>query len=365
MLLKIIGKAFAYIRKSRLFQILFPTVLGLSVVVWLFWGEFDPAAFRSLRFTWTSALFLFCAILCMVGRDAGYMWRIRILSDKQLKWRQAFRVIMLWEFTSCVTPSAVGGTSVAVIYVNKEGLSVGHSSAIVMATSLLDELYFIIMFPLLILMVGSGALFSVASEQLAHNLFLITIIGYSLKLAWVLLLSYGMFINPYGLSRLIKAVFKLPVLRRWQEGADKAGRDIIKSAVMLRRKNFLFWLKASLSTFISWTSRYWVVNMLFLAFFAVNDHMVIFARQLVMFLAQLIAPTPGASGVAEWLFKDFLGDFIPVAGITMGFALLWRLITYYPYLFIGVVLFPKWLVDKFGKKKKESLAPSLSKGEGE
>ena len=328
-------------------------LIGLGVVLVMFWDDFEPGAFRSLRFTWKSALFLFLSVLFMVGRDLGYMWRLRILSDKQLRWGQTFRVIMLWEFTSCITPSAVGGTSVAVVYVNKEGLSVGNSSAIVMSTSLLDELYFIIMFPLLILLVGHDALFSVVSPRLAQNLFNITMIGYSLKLAWVTILAYGMFVNPNGMSRLIRKVFTLPVLRRWQEGAAKAASDIIKSAVMLRKKNFMFWLKASASTFISWTSRYWVVNSILLAFFVVHDHLIIFARQFVMFLAQLISPTPGASGIAEWLFKDFLGDFIPVTGVVVGFALLWRLITYYPYLFIGVFIFPKWLVDNFSKKKKQ------------
>ena len=351
MFLRVISKTFAYLRQSRLFQILLPTVIGLTVVLWLLWDDFDPTAFRSLKFTWKSAVCLFIGLLFMVGRDIGYMWRIRILSDNQLKWKQSFRVIMLWEFTSAVTPSAIGGTSVAVVYVTKEGLSVGHSSAIVMATSLLDELYFVTMFPLLLILVGSDALFSVTSVQLAHNLLLLTIIGYAIKLSWVLLLSYGMFINPHGLSRLIRKIFTLPLLRRWKEGADKAGRDIIKSAVMLRRKNFKFWLKAACATFISWTSRYWVVNMLLLSFFVVDEHMLIFARQLIMFLAQLIAPTPGASGIAEWLFRGFLSNFIPIAGLTMAFALLWRLITYYPYLFIGVLVFPKWLVDKFGKKK--------------
>ncbi len=77
----------------------------------------------------------------MVLRDVGYMIRIKILSEQQLTWKQSFRIIMLWEFTSAVTPSAIGGTSLAVLYVNKEGIPVGRSTAIVMATSFLDELF--------------------------------------------------------------------------------------------------------------------------------------------------------------------------------------------------------------------------------
>ena len=78
---------------------------------------------------------------------------------------------MLWEFTSAITPSAVGGTSFAIIYVHKEGINVGKSSAIVLLTSFLDELYFIVMFPLLIWIVGHEALFNIPeSHQIAKSL---------------------------------------------------------------------------------------------------------------------------------------------------------------------------------------------------
>ena len=84
----------------------------------------------------------------MACRDLGYIIRIRILTDNDLTWMQAFRVIMLWEFTSAITPSTVGGTAVAVVFLNKEGISVGRSTSVVLATSFLDELYFVLMLPL-------------------------------------------------------------------------------------------------------------------------------------------------------------------------------------------------------------------------
>lgn len=49
----------------------------------------------------------------------------------------------------------------AIIYVHKEGISLGRSSAIVMLTSFLDEIYFIVMFPLLMLLVGVDRLFDI------------------------------------------------------------------------------------------------------------------------------------------------------------------------------------------------------------
>ncbi len=72
------------------------------------------------------------------------MYRIRLLTDKQLSWRNSFHVIMLWEFASSVTPpSIVGGSAVALFIVTKEGIKPGRATAIVMITALLDELFFI------------------------------------------------------------------------------------------------------------------------------------------------------------------------------------------------------------------------------
>jgi uncharacterized protein (TIRG00374 family) len=336
-------------------KVILPMVIGLGVVAFLLVREFDPAVFNEITFTWASALWLFVAVLCMAGRDVGYMIRIRILSDWKLTWRQAFRIIMLWEFTSAVTPGAIGGTSVATLYIYKEGVSVGRSSAIVLMTSLLDELYFVIMFPLVILLAGAGHLFYIPdSPGWAHSIMALALIGYSIKLLWVLALSYGLFLNPRGLGKMIFRIFHLPVLRRWKRGAGKAALDIIVSSKEMKSRKPKFWLNAFLSTFLSWTSRYWVVNFLFLAFFAVHDHFLIFARQLVMWIILLVTPTPGGSGVAEFTFDKFLGDFIPVAGFAIALALLWRMITYYPYLLIGVLLVPKWINDKFNSKFKNS-----------
>jgi len=336
------------VSKVKASKVIAPAVIGLGVVAVLFYREFDSLVFSQITFTLTSALWLFVALLCMVGRDLGYMIRIRVLSDNKLSWYQAFRVIMLWEFTSAITPSSIGGTSVATLYVHKEGISVGRSSAIVMMTSLLDELYFVLMFPLLMLIVGAHRLFAIPdSPGWTHGIMLVALIGFTIKLIWVIALTYGLFHNPRGLSKIIYKIFHLPLLRRWKRAAGKAALDIVVSSEEMKSKSLKFWIKALIGTFLSWTSRYWVVNFMLLAFFAVHEHFLIFSRQLVMWIALLITPTPGGSGVAEFTFDIFLDEFIPIAGLTIAMAFLWRLISYYPYLIIGAFLVPKWVNDKF------------------
>ncbi|MBN2596258.1 MAG: flippase-like domain-containing protein [Marinifilaceae bacterium] len=337
-------------------RIVYPILIGLAVVVYMLMNEVDGKTLSLIEFSWHSLFWLCFALIMMIIRDLGYMARLRILTDNTFSWRKAFRIIMLWEFTSAITPSAIGGTSVAILYLNKEGLKVGKSSAVVMSTSFLDELYFILMFPILILFLDINQLFMIDIQE--HSIWLdsllyFALVGYLVKTSYFIVLTYGLFWNPRGLKWLLLWIFKLPVLRKWKQGANKAGTDIIESSKELRRKPFWFWFKAFLATFCSWTARYWVVNVILLAFmlqgYNITEHIMIFARQLVMWIMMLVSPTPGGSGFSEWVFTKYLGEFLPSVGVATTMALIWRLISYYPYLLIGVFILPKWIKKHFKK----------------
>jgi len=350
------------VSKLRPGKIILPVLIGLAVVGWFIFSEINTDVLNKLVFTWKSAFWMLIAWLCMIGRDLGYIIRIRILTDKDFTWRQAFRVIMLWEFTSAVTPSTVGGTAIAVVFLHKEGLTVGRSTSVVLATSFLDELYFVIMLPALLLLVGKDALFITSLQgtgmSFLNKLMMFTGIGYSVILLWVLLVGYGLFFNPEGIRKLITGVFRMSFLNRWHEAAVKAGNDIVESSHELSKRSITFWVKAFTATFLSWTSRYWVVNAILVAFFAVNEHFLIFARQLATWIMMIISPSPGGSGFAELILSRYISDAIPVdaviaGSIALAISIIWRIISYYPYLIIGAFLVPGWIERNFIKPVKE------------
>jgi uncharacterized protein (TIRG00374 family) len=337
-------------------KIILPVILGLAVVGWFISRDINTEVLSKLIFTWKSVFWLLIAWLCMICRDLGYIIRIRILSDKDLTWSQAFRVIMLWEFTSAITPSTVGGTAVAVVFLHKEGMTVGRSTAVVLATSFLDELYFVIMLPLILFLVGKDALFITSLQgtgiSFLNDLIVFSAIGYIIIFIWVVLVGYGLFFNPEGIRKLIINFFRLPLVRRWHEAAVRAGDDIVESSHELSKRNFSFWIKAMTATFLSWTARYWVVNAILVAFFAINDHFLIFARQLVTWIMMIISPSPGGSGFAELILGRYISDLIPVdpliaGSIALAIAIIWRVISYYPYLIIGALLIPGWIKRNF------------------
>jgi len=327
-------------------RITIPIIIGLGVSFYMLYSNTNWDVLKNYQWTYRSFSWMMGALLMMVIRDVAYMYRLRILTDNKISWRKSFDVIMLWEFASALTPSVVGGSGIAMFIINKEGISLGKSTAVVMVTALLDELFYIITVPIVILIIGTQYLFPVELSKTIFGYTLSTkeifLVGYGFILLLTTLIAYGVFINPQRLKKILAAIFKIKILKRGQRRAIKTGDDIIQTSIELKNKSILFWLKSFGATFFSWTARFWVVNFLILAFTDVSSHFLIYGRQLVMWVIMLISPTPGGVGVAEFAFDGFLKEFIPL-GLAGLLVVLWRLISYYPYLIIGAFVLPKWL----------------------
>ena len=322
-------------------------------------GEYNKASISELlgKINWGLSSFVFIALafLTMFIRDFAYMLRLRILSDQQLSLKSTFHSIMLWETASAITPSVVGGSSIAMFILNKEGISLGKSTAIVMATALLDELFFVVFVPIILLIVGINNLFpdymSFTFLGQSINVFKLFTIGYSCILAFILFVSWGLFFKPNQLKKVLFLIFSISVLKKWRKKAVGTGNEIVLASTEFKLKNKWYWLKSFGATTLSWISRYFTANFIILAFVSVNDHFLIIARQLVMWVILLISPTPGGSGVAELLFSSFLKDS-SILHLSIIAAIIWRLISYYPYLFIGAYIFPTWLKKVQNNKLK-------------
>ena len=299
----------------------------------------------SIEWTWYSTVWMIMAVIATAFRDLGYIYRIRVLSDGRLNWRQAFDVTMLWEFASALTPSVVGGSGVAMFIISREGVPLGRATSIVLVTALMDELFYVVMVPIVFLLVGAGQLFPEQLDNAFWGLPIKTIfwIGYSMILTLVLLIFYGVFFRPRAFKYILLNIFRLRFLRRWRPLVIKVGDDIVTTSAELRDKGAGFWSKAFLSTVFSWGSRFIVVNFIAAAFFNVHDHLLLYARQLIMWVILLISPTPGGSGVAEVAFSGFFRDLLPAVGYIGAIAVVWRLLSYYLYLFVGTIVLPRWL----------------------
>jgi glycosyltransferase 2 family protein len=147
-------------------------------------------------------------------------------------------------------------------------------------------------------------------------------------------------------------VASLPLLRKWKYKAIQQGNEIVMASQLLRGKDTAYWLKISLSTVFIWSARYIMLNCLIAAYRDINlyEHLVVFGKNLVLWITMLFSPTPGSSGTAEYFFPKFFG---PVLGqYTAAATLFWRMMSYYPYLIIGAIILPRWIRRVFFKKGK-------------
>jgi len=299
---------------------------------------------------WSSSTFfwLFIAILCMVGRDFFYMWRIRFLTNQQLSWKKSFSVIMLWEFASALSPGVVGGAAVAMFILNKEKIALGRSTAIVIISTMMDNLFYVMMIPITFIFIKHVDLFP-AHFSGSGAIEVVFWTGYSLIAFAAILLFLAIFVWPQLSKKLLGGLFSLPFLNRWKVAAVQTGADIITTSLEMRKESILNWVKIYLVTCGSWICRYLVINSILQAFLNLSlyDHVLILGKQFVLWLFMLVSPTPGASGVAEYAFGELLITFSGSALLLAGMAVIWRLISYFPYLFIGA-----WILPRFVGKKK-------------
>lgn len=330
------------IKTFKTSYILLPILIGLSVVGYMFYREFNPELFSGIRFSWRLVGGLALAMLFMFGRDGGLMWRFRFLSDERLTWKQAFRVNMLCEFTSAVTPSAVGGSSLIVLFLNKEGINAGRSTALMISCLFMDELFLVLACPIALLLFSFDELFG-SVTLISSGIKILFFVVYGVVTAWTFLLYIALFHRPEWVKRLLMALFRWRPLRRWNKAVEELTDNLVLSSHEMSRKPFRFWLKAFGITCLAWASRYLVVNALLIAFTTSGSQLLAFVRQLILWVVMTVSPTPGGSGVSEYMFREYYSDFFHVAGMALVVAFVWRIITYYMYLIIGACIIPGWV----------------------
>lgn len=211
----------------------------------------------------------------------------------------------------------------------------------------MDNLFYVIMIPLVFIFVSQSDLFMLGQESsLLLSWWFYT--GFVIIASMCLFLYLTIFWYPKLAGRFLLFIFKLPFLRRWKIVAREWGNDIETASIQFRQEKRIYWFRVFAATFASWISRYLVINALLNAFLSLGfiDNMQILGKQLILWLFMLVSPTPGGSGVAEYAFGELLSDFTTSTLLLAAIALLWRLISYFPYLFIGSVLLPGWIKSR-------------------
>lgn len=325
---------------KRVIRLLLPIFIGLGVTILMFYNEFKEDAFFKFPISWNYGILILLAIFFMIGRDLSLAWRFRMMClPEKLKWKSAIKADLLCEFASAATPTTIGGSGFIAIFLRSHGISMDKGIMITIATLFLDEFFFVIACPILFLFLSPAEIFG---EKVSINseLTIVFVIVYLCTAIYTILLFISLFYKSDIYAKASRWLFSIKWLRRYLPKVEETLRNMELSALQLRNKSYLFWGKAFLSTAMAWISRYLVACMLFMPFVHGKTMPIIFARQFTMWIVMMVSPTPGGSGVSEYIFSAYYSDIIASTSVILVITVLWRIITFYSYLLLGSALIP-------------------------
>ena len=336
------------LKEIKITKVILPIVIGIAILFYLVYNQFDWNEFYKIN--WNSKVYFWIGIgiLLYIIRHIFISARLRLLSDQEFNWRKSIELIFIWEFSSSVSPTSFGGSAVALFFLAQEKLKTSKSIALVLYTVVLDSFFFLFSLPILLLILGPivfrPGLNSFWEGDKHVYIFIFIYIG---MLVYSAFFFYGLFVQPKHIKNTLHWLARFKILKRFKKKLIRIGNNIIIASKQLAEKSFTYHFKAFIYTAIAWCLRFAVVNTLILAFSSVRfddfyNQLIIYGRSQNLYVETSFTPTPGSTGFAEFLFSGFFHDYIPV-GIAVVIAIIWRLITYYFYLFAGIIIVPNWI----------------------
>lgn len=346
------------LRSIRVSRIILPILLGIGVVIYLLWRKFDPQDFAHISWTRHVTFWVSLSLLFLIIRHLAYATRLRILSEEQFSWSKCIELIFIWEFSSAVSPTSVGGSAVALLVLAQEKLSTAKTTTLVLYSAILDTLFFVGTLPLLVLLLGPNVIRPGMTSFNINDVWGYTFVAaYLLMLTYGTLFFYGLFINPKTMKKVLLAGTRITWFKRYRPKAEELGNNLIVASEQIKVKKWPFHLGAFLSTATAWSCRFLLLNCLIIAFVENTSldfwhQFGLYARLETMFVIMAFSPTPGGAGLAEVVFWGFVNDYVPSEGLSLLIASIWRLFTFYAYLLIGVVIIPNWIRNLLNRRGK-------------
>lgn len=311
------------------------SVLGMAIVIYM---TYSPGVLEHLRLKRMPGLVIAFGVTML------RLWfvaaKIKFLAEGELSWMGSIRVALTWDFASAVTPSTIGGAPVATYTMSKEGMKLGKSTAIVLYGVLLDQFWYALAVPILLV---AGVWLEVIPPEIGFVGAATMVLIYAGLLLYGGLLAYGLLVNPASIKKLLKSVFRLPFLRKFNDKVSEEADNLEEYSHELRGKSSKFLLKAFYLSTMAWLCRVAIPVIVVLSLLPADEIMLVL-RSLAMNLAFLVIPTPGGSGGVEGLFAIFLGPLID-RKVFIGLAVfVWRIITYYISIGLGIIA-TTWYVN--------------------
>lgn len=316
-------------------------LLALAFVGVLAWVVYQDGAgnllnmFRMLNVPW-----LLCGLLLMVVYwllEGGILHDIVRAFHPRQRFKDSLTTSMIGQLFNCITPFASGGQPVQAYDMVKSGVPLGVAGSSLMIKFIIYQ--FCLTLYSAVVLIFFWQPFSAKVSGFGWLVF----VGFAINLTVMLGLVCVCFFRKFTrgmVNSLIRLGAKLHLVKDKQHALDYAERELTQfhdSFAAIREHGGMV-LKASLLSILQLTV-FFLIPYFICRAFGIGGIPVMEALSAQAFVVMIssFVPLPGAAGGAEYSFHTFFSPFFP-ANISVNLAmLLWRLITFYLPILVGMI----------------------------
>ncbi len=338
------------VNKNKLLTYILTLVINIAIVAYIAIKEFGRGGSNAQKIAMLDINMVYLAIAVICFAIAVWMETLKyhsmmMAAEGRCDLRGAFECAVLGKYYDNITPLGAGGQPFQIYYLKKRGLSTGTSAALPIVGFLTLQAAFIILAAVVFVFNGS------VTEKVAA----IRISAY-IGLAFymfipICILLFAVFPKVFGgmVCAVAKFLSRLHIVKDYErtvKGIISSLDEYCDSLKLLsKRPQLIFKL-----VFFSLVYQMAIMSIPFFvlrAFGGTNGWWMVFSLVVFIYAAITIIPTPGNAGAAE-------GSFYAVfTALTSGFLfwamLIWRILVYYSWLALGLIVISWGSVKHFNK----------------
>jgi len=329
--------------------------LGITLLVLVVIGLIDPNLKSFFKHPPSvSPVFLALGFVCIAGywlTDGVIIKYIASFIDGNIPFSRAMRLSIIGQFYSAITPASTGGQPVQIVYMNRDGLSVGEATGII-SLKFLGFQTALCSFYIIGLVIQGGLLFS------RHpDIFWLTTVGFVMNAAVVAFMLLAMLrtdkLNRI-IAKLVSGLARLRIVRKKEKALHACDRVIcdFHTAIGYCAKNTG---KVAVTYLLNLLHHFCMFSVSFFIYKAFGlsgaSFWTLMAMQALLYVAVSFIPTPGGSIVSEGGFYLFFSMYFPKELVFVSMVL-WRLVTYYTHIAAGATIIVYDQLARLRRRKK-------------
>lgn len=286
---------------------------------------------RYMNFFWL--FFSFLAILLVWFFDSTVLYNISKPLNA-LSLRKCFKCTMIGQFFSSVSPYAVAGQPMQIVYLTSQGVSAGNAMSIVVRKFLAYQTT-IASYSLVVILTQFYFF-----EKKVNGFMYLTLIGFLSQvfiILFILLFAKGRKFTTKLINFILKMATKLHIIKNPNETINKieSQLQLYLDSIKDLRSDRKLQVKLYTTMFIQIAALFSIPFFIYKAFGGAGFPIIsMLSAQTFITMISSATPLPGGSGAYESMFLVFFGSFF-AHNIIKPAMLLWRFISYYSCIIVG------------------------------